>query len=97
MNKYKVYIVGDDVSYANFLTIKYEITEVLKEADIVIFTGGSDVDPIMYGAERNDNTYSNISRDIFEKALYQQINHDKQLAIGICRGSQFLTVMNGGL
>jgi gamma-glutamyl-gamma-aminobutyrate hydrolase PuuD len=68
----------------------------LEEADIVLFTGGEDVDPSLYGCEKHPTTYSNIQRDLEEKAIFEQVK-PHQLCLGICRGSQFLCVMNGGL
>lgn len=70
-------------------------TDNLEEADIVLFTGGEDVDPSLYGCEKHPTTHSNIQRDLEEKAVFEKVRKD-QLCIGICRGSQFLCVMNGG-
>lgn len=61
-----------------------------------MFTGGEDVDPSLYGCRRHSSTYSNIHRDLEEKEIFEKVRPD-QLCLGICRGSQFLCVMNGGL
>lgn len=60
-----------------------------------MFTGGEDVDPSLYGCAKHPTTHSNIQRDLEEKAVFDKVRTD-QLCIGICRGSQFLCVMNGG-
>lgn len=91
----KIYIVGGDSQYINFID-NAEETEKLEDADIVLFTGGEDVDPSMYGCKKHPKTFSNIHRDLREKEIFDKIRQD-QLAIGVCRGSQFLCVMNGGL
>ena len=90
----KVYVVGSRKHYANFLN-SYIFVDDIKNADIIIFTGGEDVDPSLYGCKKHPRTYSNITRDLEEQAEFAKIN-PKQLVVGICRGSQFLCVMNGG-
>lgn len=94
-NTKKIYVVGNATYYANFIK-DHELVSDLKEADIVLFTGGEDVDPSLYGCEKHSTTYSNLERDLYEKAIFEQVSED-QLVIGICRGSQFCCVMNGGI
>jgi GMP synthase-like glutamine amidotransferase len=91
----KIYVVGGAVGYTRFLD-NVELVDNLAEAEVVLFTGGSDVDPSFYNKKAHKTTYSNISRDKEEKAIFDQISKD-QLVVGICRGSQFLCVMNGGI
>lgn len=91
----KVYVVGGATGYANFLE-NTTLVESVEEADVVLFTGGEDVDPSLYGCKRHETTYSNLKRDEKEKEIFERITPN-QLALGICRGSQFLCVMNGGL
>ena len=91
----KVFVVGGDVNYANFLE-DVTLVDDIKDAEVVLFTGGEDVDPSLYGCRRNSNTFSNIDRDLKEKEFFESVKTN-QLCLGICRGSQFLCVMNGGL
>lgn len=93
-NNKKVFVVGNQTDYANFIR-NYTLVNDIKEADIVLFTGGEDVDPSLYGHPKHPSTYSNIERDNYEKEIFEQIS-PSQIAVGICRGSQFLCVMNGG-
>ena len=90
----KVYVVGDAKHYADFMT-GVKLVNNIEDANIVLFTGGEDVDPSFYGCKKHMTTYSNIERDNYEKAIFDKIKPN-QLALGICRGSQFLAVMNGG-
>ena len=63
--------------------------------DLIIFPGGSDVTPELYG-ERNTNSNCNYKRDIFElKLLREAVALDKKI-IGVCRGNQFINAMLGG-
>lgn len=91
----KVYVVGPAKYYSSWIE-NHELTDNLEEADIVLFTGGEDVDPSLYGCKKHHTTYSNIKRDLDEKAIFEKVKPN-QLCIGICRGSQLLCCLNGGL
>ena len=91
----KVFVVGGALGYANFLEGITLVNEV-EEADVVLFTGGEDVTPSLYNCKKHSTTYCNPSRDLAEKEVFNKIK-ENQIALGICRGSQFLCVMNGGL
>lgn len=91
----KVFVVGGAVNYASFLE-DVELVDSLDKAEVVLFTGGEDVTPSYYGCKKHPTTYNNLSRDKKEKEIFNKITKD-QVCLGICRGSQFLCVMNGGL
>lgn len=82
--KIKVYVVGYAKDYASFL-FDYEQVNDIKDAELVIFTGGEDVDPEMYHMKKHPTTFCNIRRDLAEKEVFDSIRHD-QLVVGICRG-----------
>ena len=92
--KKKIYVVGDTTYYASFIK-DYELVSRLEDAQYVLFTGGEDVTPDLYGEKAHPSTYNNPERDLKEKEIFEKIS-PSQIAIGICRGSQFLCVMNGG-
>jgi gamma-glutamyl-gamma-aminobutyrate hydrolase PuuD len=92
--KKKIYVVGDATYYASFIN-NVELVYRLEDAQYVLFTGGEDVTPALYGENAHVSTYSNLERDMKEKEIFDQMS-PSQIAIGICRGSQFLCVMNGG-
>lgn len=100
--KIKVYIVGGQRDYINVMrslsTFDIDIERTMKpsDADIVIFTGGSDVDPSLYDETKHFSTHSNITRDKEELELFNYFKLRKKPMLGICRGAQFLTVVNGG-
>ena len=91
----KVFVVGYAKPYAKWID-NHELTDNMEEADTVLFTGGEDVDPSLYGCEKHPTTYSNIQRDLEEKAIFEKVK-PHQLCLGICRGSQLLCCLNGGL
>lgn len=91
----KIYVIGQEATYIQmFIRNGWSYTENIEEADAIQFTGGSDVDPSFYGEIRHPSTYSNPARDAFEKNLY--LSFPDKPKLGICRGSQLLTVLNGG-
>lgn len=71
-------------------------TVPLHDVKLVVFTGGSDVHPELYGEAINPKTRSYPKRDYNEQSLFDRINKRRIPCVGICRGAQFLTVMNGG-
>lgn len=91
----KVFVVGGSINYANWIK-DVELVNDLRKAQIVLFTGGEDVDPSMYGCEKHPSTWSNISRDLEEKRVFENIRPD-QFVLSICRGSQYASALNGGL
>jgi len=52
--------------------------------------------PSFYGEEAIPGVYSNVKRDEYEAGVYGEALALKKAMVGICRGSQFLNVMNGG-
>lgn len=66
------------------------------EADFVIFGGGADVNPKLYGEERHPTTFFSETRDATDIELYNKCFEDGIPMLGICRGAQFIHVMNGG-
>lgn len=80
----RIYVVGPAKLYSKWIQ-NHELVENLEDADIVMFTGGEDVTPSLYGASQHPTTYSNLSRDLEEKAIFEKVK-PTQLCIGICRG-----------
>lgn len=91
----KIYVVGGALNYANWM--QGSIVEKIEDADLVVFTGGEDVDPSMYGKSPHPTTSSNFSRDRYEQQYFNIAKSLGKAMIGICRGAQFLCVMSGGI
>ena len=91
----KVFVAGGALNYANFLE-DVSLVDKVEDAEVVVFTGGEDISPDLYNCEPHPTTYCNPSRDLADKEIFKSIKNN-QIALGICRGSQFLCVMNGGL
>lgn len=93
----KVFIVNGSAEYRIlFESLGFSTTTDLNEASLVCFTGGEDVSPELYGDKMHEHTYSSKYRDKQEQELFAVVSDAKIPMVGICRGGQFLNVMNGG-
>lgn len=90
-------IIGYDGAISNIFRTQLGSKNVasVSDADIVVFTGGADVSPSLYGEEPIPETNTSPTRDNLEVGIYKGLRKD-QIKFGICRGGQFLNVMNGG-
>jgi len=64
---------------------------------LVLFTGGSDVSPELYGdSSPRGMCQTNPERDAYEIRIFEfALKHGIKMT-GICRGAQFINVMSGG-
>jgi putative glutamine amidotransferase len=73
------------------------IDETLDALDGLLFSGGSDLDPEMYGQETHAETNGVVAeRDRAEIALLQAALERDMPVLAVCRGSQVLNVARGG-
>ena len=69
----------------------------LEGIDGLLLTGGEDIDPPLYGAERSPFCHEpSRERDLFELALLGVARHRELPVLGICRGIQVVNVGLGG-
>lgn len=66
------------------------------QVDLLVFSGGEDVDPFFYNHDKHKTTYSNFSKDQREIDQYLLAQEFGIPCVGICRGGQLLHIMNGG-
>jgi putative glutamine amidotransferase len=73
------------------------IDETLDALDGLLFSGGSDLDPEIYGQEAHAETDGVVpERDRGEIALLQAALERDMPVLAVCRGSQVLNVARGG-
>lgn len=74
----------------------FEYVSDVDFADIIVFNGGEDIGTELYAERpvmRSIPQYAS-RRDEFEKNVFN--THQGKFFLGICRGSQYLNVLNGG-
>jgi gamma-glutamyl-gamma-aminobutyrate hydrolase PuuD len=103
MSEKLIYVENDyDGRYGKFWG---ELGEVIRDRDIflarpqdfdlVCFTGGEDVSPVLYD-HKNLGSHNSVRRDEIEQQVYDMAAQWKLPMTGICRGSQFLNVQMHG-
>lgn len=96
-----VLIVNGGMSYkqmmlkAGFSVNENPMLTNIQKADLIMFTGGADVSPHIYG-QPNVASHCDSGRDEYEMDVFRMAKQEGKPMVGICRGAQFLNVMCGG-
>lgn len=93
--KRKIFVVGPAKGYANWM--QGELVDRMEDCDLVVFTGGEDVNPLFYDNPKHPTTFFNTKRDEIEIHAFNKAMLLSKHVIGICRGAQLLCVCNGGI
>lgn len=101
MKGFNVLIVDDERCEAPmvenlFVSEGFDLVKDIYDADFVVFVGGEDVNPDLYGQRPHSTTHYNMARDHFETEVYEEALSLGIPMVGICRGGQFLNVKSGG-
>ncbi len=73
------------------------IPQIVDELDGVLFSGGNDLDPTLYGETYHPKAEPiDPERQRFELALIAEVEKRRTPALGICLGSQLMNVYRGG-
>ena len=73
------------------------VAETLETLDGIVFSGGADIDPSLYGAEPHPETDTpQARRDAGEMALLEAALERDMPTLAICRGFQLLNIARGG-
>jgi len=70
--------------------------DVLESLDGIMFSGGGDVDPAHWGAEKHPATDADPLRDTAELILMKAALERDLPTLGVCRGMQVMAVATGG-
>lgn len=97
--KKKVLVVGGDYAVEEIFSrrnwvVTTNVNTSPDELDLVVFTGGADIDPMSYNRPNEGSIHTNPKRDAFELWAYEKFKDVPKA--GICRGGQLLNVLNGG-
>ena len=95
-----IFVIGDDSEQRAFAQMFGRLhctkADSIEEADMVVFTGGDDVNPSLYGELPHSTTAFSATRDKIDLEAYNKCVSLGVPMFGVCRGAQFLHVMNGG-
>jgi putative glutamine amidotransferase len=73
------------------------IPEFVDALDGILFSGGNDLDPSLYGETYHPKAEPiDPDRQRFELALLEEVERRRMPALGICLGSQLMNVYRGG-
>lgn len=93
----KVFISNSYGGFEGLMKSMFKVVNSMADADAVLFTGGPDVSPMLYGQKRIGMCgIPNVHRDQQDLAVYEFAKEHEMHMMGICRGAQFLNVMAGG-
>ncbi len=75
-----------------------QITDTLKFCHAILFTGGADINPEIYGKAGDSLRCGTIDndRDAYERHAYAEAKALQLPIVGICRGLQLINVLEGG-
>lgn len=93
------FLVAGDSSYFYPFTELGTVTNNAKDietADVLVLTGGPDVDPSLYRHPRHAKTMLQPQRDRIDVTFIKEARKRAIPIVGICRGAQLLTVEAGG-
>jgi len=98
VTKKTVYIVGGNYGYyPPFAEAGYDLVYTSScKPDLYVFTGGADINPALYGETPHRTVSFNDERDKVDIKYANEAFRNGIPCVGICRGAQFLNVMNGG-
>lgn len=95
-----IYVQGPDWEHPAFAKMftkgKCARATSIDDADLVVFTGGDDVNPALYGENPHPTTVWDDDRDTEDMKVYLECYEKGIPMFGVCRGAQFGWVMNGG-
>jgi len=93
----QVLVLGGADYQGIFLAEGFGLALDTEEADLVCFTGGTDINPQLYAQVAIAETdHPDIQRDAFEEQVFQECVRSGIPMVGICRGAQLLCALSGG-
>jgi len=73
-----------------------KVAGMVSQIDVLMLSGGEDVNPQRYGCANTHSGKPNDRRDAWEIALVREAVRQRKGVVGICRGCQLVNVALGG-
>ncbi len=87
ISKIKVYVAGSKAQEIYGTWIKgYKLVSAMAEADLIVFVGGADIGPGMYGQKRIDGCFIDEDNDARDAMVFSIARTLDVPMVGICRG-----------
>ena len=94
---------GAPAIYKDMFTVLVTVTNfkelsVIEKDDVVLYGGGEDISPSMYGESFSRFSYADkmTRRDYLEQAAFRRALRKGAANFGICRGAQLVCALSGG-
>jgi gamma-glutamyl-gamma-aminobutyrate hydrolase PuuD len=97
--KLKFSIIDGDPVIARYFreVLNMECVSDARSANVIVFPGGGDIHPQRYGDIVHPNARGiDVKRDQRWASMYGHFRSANILKVGVCRGGQFLNIMNEG-
>lgn len=94
----KIHVVGQENTFTNLhrMIIGGTLAPSIEDAELVIFTGGVDINPKLYGQKKGTYTQNcDTYRDLKEIKIFKYCVKNNIPMLGICRGFQLGAVLSG--
>lgn len=98
-NRFSFFALKSILSYlrAEAIQLTFDREVDLESLDSIILSGGSDIDPTLYGESANShNTKLDRERDRYEFEILEFALSRDIPVLGICRGAQLINIYLGG-
>ena len=88
-----IYLVQGWVDYINWIE-NAKLVKTIEEADLVLFEGGEDVSPYLYGDVTHPSTHTSKERDMYEVKIFRKAQELGKKCLGVCRGLKMWSSLN---
>lgn len=95
----KVFLVGQCFragAVEMLVKAKCTLASSIEDCDFVLYLGGEDIHPSLYGEKPIRETYFNMERDKHEIEVFNKAVLCNKVQVGICRGFQLIHALNKG-